>query len=268
MSDETINILFLGDIVGRPGREAVRVRLPELVREHAADLVIANGENLAGGLGVTPETAQEMLALGVDVLTMGNHVWKHREFMEYAKSEARILRPVNYPPGAPGYGAGVFQSHSGVTVGVLNLIGRIFMEPLDCPFRAADAEIEALRGKTRVIVVDFHAEATSEKVALGWHLSGRVSALIGSHTHVQTADERILPPGTAYITDVGMVGPRDSVIGVKRELIISRFRTGLPTKFEVATGPAVLCAVVVAVDTETGLARSITRVLELVALDE
>lgn len=263
-----MNILFIGDVVGRPGREALRARLPKLVQQYQVDFVIANAENSAGGLGVTPETAREMLACGVDVLTTGNHVWKHREFIEYAQGEARLLRPANYPSGAPGRGAGVFATPSGAQIGVLNLVGRVFMDPLDCPFRAALAEVEALRGKTRVIVVDFHAEATSEKVALGWHLCGRVSAVIGTHTHVQTADERLLPPGTAYITDAGMTGPRDSVIGIRRELVIERFLTSRPTRFGVAAGPVVLCAVVVAVDEETGMACSIQRVMELVELDE
>lgn len=259
-----MNLLFIGDVIGRPGRAAIQARLPGLVSRYQVDLTIANAENAAGGLGVTPTVAEELLGAGVDVLTTGNHVWRHREFADFAQSERRILRPANYPPGAPGQGAEVFETaHSG-PVAVLNLVGRVFMEPLDCPFRAADREIEALRGRTNLIVVDIHAEATSEKVALGWHLDGRVSAAIGTHTHVQTADERVLPGGTAYITDVGMTGPRDSVIGIRREPVIERFLTGLPTRFEVATGPVILNGVAVTIDAETGTARSIERVIELI----
>ncbi len=259
-----MNLLFIGDVIGRPGRAAIKTRLPAIISRYQVDFSIANAENAAGGLGVTQTVAEELLAAGVDVLTTGNHVWKHREFAEFAQSEHRIVRPANYPPGAPGRGAELFQTaHSG-PVAVFNLVGRVFMEPLDCPFRAADREIEALRGKTNLVVVDIHAEATSEKSALGWYLDGRVSAAIGTHTHVQTADERVLPGGTAYITDVGMTGPRDSVIGIRSEPVIERFVTGLPTRFEVATGPVILNAVVVRIDAETGTARSIERVIELI----
>jgi len=254
--------LFIGDIVGRPGRTAVRQRLPELVSRYQVEFTIANGENAAGGLGITPGVAEDLLSAGVDVLTTGTHVWRHREFLEFAQSERRVVRPANFPPGAPGRGAEVYvTAHSGA-IGVLNVVGRVFMEPLECPFRAADKGIEALHGKTNVIVVDIHAEASSEKVALGWHLDGRVGAVIGTHTHVQTADERVLPNGTAYITDVGMTGPRDSVLGIRREVVIERFLTGMPTRFEVAAGPAILNGVVVAIDPETGRARSIERVVE------
>ncbi len=257
-----MNLLFIGDIVGRPGRRALRAFLPDLVRRHQIDLAVANAENAAGGLGVTSEVAEELLAAGVDVLTTGNHVWRHRKFIEFAEADRRVLRPANSPPGVPGHGSEVYVTEHSGTVGVLNLVGRVFMEPLDCPFRAANREIEALRGRTNMIVVDMHAEATSEKAAMGWHLDGRASAVIGTHTHVQTADERILPAGTAYITDVGMTGPRDSVIGVKQEPIIERFLTGMPTRFEVATGPLMLSAVVVDIDPETGTARSVERVVE------
>jgi hypothetical protein len=263
-----LRLLFIGDVVGKPGREALRARLPGLVRQHAVDFTIANGENAAGGLGITPAVADELLSAGVNCLTTGNHVWKHREFAGYAATQPRVLRPANYPPGAPGRGAEVYTTpHSGA-VGVLSVVGRVFMEPLDCPFRAADREIEGLRGRTRVLVADIHAEATSEKVALGWYVDGRVSAVIGTHTHVQTADERILPKGTAYITDAGMTGPRDSVIGIRRDPVIQRFLSGMPTRFEVATGPVALSGVVVSVDDETGRARSIERFVEVVEADE
>jgi hypothetical protein len=259
-----MNILFIGDVVGKPGRQAVAARLPELVSSYGIDFTIANAENAAGGLGVTPGVADEMLALGINCLTTGNHVWKHREFIEYAAREPRIVRPANYPPGTPGRGAEVYLTLQGGSVGVLSVVGRVFMEPLDCPFRAADREIEALRGRTKVLVADLHAEASSEKVALGWYLDGRVAAAIGTHTHVQTADERILPKGTAYITDAGMTGPTESVIGIKREPVIERFLTGMPTKFEVAAGPVALSGVVVTVDEATGSARSIERVVEVI----
>jgi metallophosphoesterase (TIGR00282 family) len=263
-----VNILFVGDVVGKPGREAVRECLAELVRRHRIDFTIANAENAAGGLGVTPAVAEELLSAGVDCLTTGNHVWKHREFAEYASGERRVVRPANYPPGVPGRGSEVYAARQGGCVGVVSVVGRVFMQALDCPFRAADREIEAIRGKTKVLVVDIHAEASSEKVALGWYLDGRVAAAIGTHTHVQTADERILPKGTAYITDAGMTGPRDSVIGIKREPVIERFLTGMPTRFQVADGAVVLSGVVVTVDEETGNARSIERVTEVIEADE
>jgi len=257
-----LNLLFVGDIVGRPGRNGVRACLAGLVSRYGIDFTIANAENAAGGMGITTAVGEDLFAAGVDVLTTGNHVWRQRDAVSYVETEPRVLRPANYPPAAPGRGSEVFlTAHSG-PVGVLNLLGRTFMEPLDCPFRAADREIESLRGKTRVIVADVHAEATSEKLALGWYLDGRVSAVIGTHTHVQTADERVLPQGTAYITDVGMTGPRDSILGVRAEPIIERFVSGMPTRFEVAPGPVLLNAVVVSIDTETGTANSIERVIE------
>ncbi|MBN1459552.1 MAG: TIGR00282 family metallophosphoesterase [Armatimonadetes bacterium] len=263
-----MNVLFIGDVVGRPGRQALRACLPELVHRHEIDFTIANGENAAGGLGITPAVAEELFAAGVDALTTGNHVWRHKTFIEYAQTELRVVRPANYPPGTPGRGAHIYVTPRSGSIGVLSVAGRVFMEPLDCPFRAADREIEALRGKTDMIVVDIHAEATSEKVALGWYLDGRVAAALGTHTHVQTADERVLPNGTAYITDAGMTGPRDSVIGIKQHAIIERFLTSMPTKFEVATGPVVLNGVVVAIDEETGTARSIERVMEVIEAEE
>jgi metallophosphoesterase (TIGR00282 family) len=255
-----LNLLFIGDVVGRPGCEAVKACLADLVRRHQADFVIANGENTAGGMGITAQASEELFHAGVDVLTTGNHVWRQRDAIAFIDAEHRVLRPANYPPGTPGRGGEVFAtSHSG-TVGVVNVQGRTFMDPIDCPFRAADREIERIRGRTNVIILDVHAEATSEKLAMGWYLDGRVSAVIGTHTHVQTADERILPKGTGYITDVGMAGPRDSILGVRSELIIQRFLTGMPAKFELAGSPLMLNGVLVNIDTETGRARSIERV--------
>jgi len=238
----------------------VRARLKPLVQQFGADFVMANAENAAGGLGITRETAEELLAAGVHVLTSGNHIWRQREAVKLVEEEPRVLRPANFPSACPGRGAGVFVAPGGGKVGVLNVTGRTFMEPLDCPFRATDEEIPALQERTKVVVVDIHAEATSEKIALGWYLDGRVSAVLGTHTHVQTADERILPNGTAYITDVGMTGPRDSVLGVSRNAVIARFRTGMPHRFEVAPGPVLVNAVVVDIDEQTGSARTIERI--------
>ncbi len=255
-----MRLLFIGDIVGRPGRRALKENLPGLQRELDIDFVVANGENAAGGNGITREVARELLASGIDVITMGNHVWDHKEIFELIEREKRILRPANYPPGVPGVGLGVFETRGGVEIVVLNLAGRVFMPELDCPFRVADQLLEQLGDSQKVILVDFHAEATSEKMALGWYLAGRVSAVCGTHTHVQTADERVLPGGTAYITDVGMTGPRDSVIGVKKELVLSKFLTQLPRRFEVAPGPYQFNAVVIDIDDETGEARQIKRI--------
>jgi hypothetical protein len=259
-----LKLLFIGDIVGRPGRDAVKGCLADLVKRHQIDFVIANGENAAGGMGITSTVAEELFQAGVDVLTTGNHVWRQKEALTYLEAEPRVLRPANYPRGAPGRGGEVFvTSHTGA-IGVVNVQGRTFMEPIDCPFRAADMEIERLRGRANVILVDVHAEATSEKLAMGWYLDGRVSAVIGTHTHVQTADERILPKGTAYITDVGMTGPRDSILGVKAETIIQRFLTGMPARFELAEGTLLLGGAIVDIDTETGTANSIARVVQSV----
>jgi hypothetical protein len=262
-----MRLLFIGDVVGRPGRAAVRQRLAELVESEGITFVIANGENAAGGMGITAGVAQELLGLGVDVLTTGNHIWRHKEALTFLAQQPRVLRPANYPPRAPGFGSGVFAARDSELVGVINLVGRTFMEPVDCPFRAADREIEALRGTTRTIVVDVHAEATSEKVAMGWYLDGRVSAVIGTHTHVQTADERVLPKGSACIADVGMTGPRDSILGVQAGAVIARFLSGLPHRFELAPGPVLLNAVLVDTDPERGGARSIRRVVELVEIE-
>jgi hypothetical protein len=255
-----MNLLFIGDVVGRPGRRAVAQWLPALRRELRADFVIANGENSAGGFGVTPETFNDLTAAGADVVTGGNHIWHTREAPALLDGEPRLLRPANYPPGAPGRGAGVFAAAGGTRVGVLNLEGRAFMQPLLSPFDCAREEIERLRAETRVIFVDMHAEATSEKAALAWYLDGRVSAVVGTHTHVQTADERVLPGGTAFITDAGMTGPRDSIIGMSRETVLPRFLTLLPARFEVASGPAQLNGVFIEIDAETGHATAIRRV--------
>ncbi|MCL6553045.1 MAG: TIGR00282 family metallophosphoesterase [Firmicutes bacterium] len=253
-----MRILFVGDVTGRPGRRILARRLPQLRREHAIDVVLANGENAAGGMGLTADTAAELFAAGVDVVTGGNHIWKNREVYALLDSDPRILRPANYPAGVPGRGAAAVRI-AGTTLGVLNLEGRVFMQALDDPFRIAREEAARLRTITPAIVVDFHAEATSEKVAMGWYLDGRVSAVVGTHTHVQTADERVLPGGTAYITDVGMTGPRDGIIGMAREGILERFLTQLPVRFQVAAGPVQLNAVVVEIAGD-GRATAIQRI--------
>lgn len=261
------NLLFIGDIVGRSGRRAVRVLLPELSRAYRPDAVIANGENAAGGFGLTKETADELLGCGVTVLTTGNHVWNKKEFYRSLDADERIVRPANYPRGAPGRGATVVRLPNGVRLGVINISGRVFMAPLDCPFRAVDRLILEVSRECDIVAVDFHAEATSEKVAMGHFLDGRAACVVGTHTHVQTADERILPQGTAYITDLGMTGPADSVLGVRKDTVIERFLSGLPAKFETAQGSAELQGVAVAVDASTGKARHIERV-RMTAPDE
>ncbi|MDR7418357.1 MAG: TIGR00282 family metallophosphoesterase [Armatimonadota bacterium] len=257
-----MNLLFVGDVTGKPGRRILADRLPALRRAHGLDVVIANGENAAGGVGLTAGVAAELFAAGVDILTGGNHIWQNREAYDLLDAEPRVLRPANYPPGVPGRGAAVITTPGGARIGVLNLQGRVFMSHIDDPFRAGREHARSLRASVPVVVVDFHAEATSEKVALGWYLDGRVSAVVGTHTHVQTADERLLPGGTAYITDVGMTGPRDGVIGMAREAILERFLTQLPTRFEVAPGPVQLNAVLIRVD-EAGRATAIERVSAL-----
>ena len=256
--------MFLGDVVGKPGRKAVVDAVPHLIATSGVDFVIANCENASGGVGVDPRAASELLQVGVDVLTSGNHIWAKRDIVEYLRDSDVLLRPLNFAPMTPGRGVTVKRSRSGVDVAVVNLIGRVFMGLYDCPFRAVDAALESLRSRTRIVIVDMHAEATSEKVAMGWHLDGRVTAVLGSHTHVQTADERVLPQGTAYLTDAGMCGPRDSVIGVKRDLVIQRFLTQMPTRFEVASGPALLQGALIDVDEGSGRARSITRIQQTV----
>lgn len=234
-------------------------RLPALRRAYGVDAVIANGENAAGGAGLTAGVAAELFAAGVDAITGGNHIWQNREAYDLLDSDPRVLRPANYPPGVPGRGAAVITAAGGATMGVLNLQGRVFMMSIDDPFRVGREQAALLRKSAPVVVVDFHAEATSEKVAMGWYLDGAVSAVIGTHTHVQTADERILPGGTAYISDAGMTGPRDGIIGMAREAILERFLTQLPARFEVAPGPVQLNAVVLSVDAD-GRATAIERV--------
>ncbi len=227
---------------------------------HGADIVIANGENAAGGFGITPDTANELYRQGITLLTSGNHIWDKKDNSGYLDREERLIRPLNYPPGTPGRGSAVVETPGGVKVGVLNLEGRVYMKNLDCPFRVADTELEQLRRETPIILVDIHAEATSEKAALGWYLDGRVSAVVGTHTHVQTADERILPGGTAYITDVGMTGSFDSVIGIDKHQAIQRFLTQQPVKFDIPKKDLRINAVVIGVDTTTGKAVSIERI--------
>ncbi|MDA8227895.1 MAG: TIGR00282 family metallophosphoesterase [Desulfitobacterium hafniense] len=251
-----MQILFIGDIVGKPGRQAIKQFLGLLKKEYNIQLTIANAENAAGGNGLTKDVAEELFSLGIDFLTMGNHVWDQRAILDFIDHETRLIRPANYPTGAPGKGFGFIRSN-GYKIGILNLSGRVFLPPLDDPFSSAIRWVNQIAAEASIILVDFHAEATSEKVALGWFLDGKVTAVLGTHTHVQTADARILPNGTAYITDVGMTGPRDSVLGVKKEVIINKFITQMPVKFELASGPIQLNGVVLEVDEKTGKCQSI-----------
>jgi metallophosphoesterase (TIGR00282 family) len=253
-----MNILMVGDVFGEPGRRALQTLLPRLKREHAIDVTVVNVENAAAGFVVTPQLCRDFLDQGVDVMTSGNHIWDKKEIIAYIAKENLLLRPANFPVGTPGSGHVTVKSGPH-RVAVLNLMGRVFMQPNDCPFRKADEIVPELRRETPVVVVDMHCEATSESQAMGWYLDGRVSAVVGTHRHVQTADERILPGGTAYITDLGMTGPVDSVIGVDKAIILERFLTQMPVKFEPAKGPAALHGVVIAVDPETGRASSIQR---------
>jgi 2',3'-cyclic-nucleotide 2'-phosphodiesterase len=255
-----MNLLFIGDIVGRPGRELVRKGLRGLVDKHSIDLVIANAENSAAGFGVTKDIGDALLDYGVDVMTSGNHIWDKKEVLDYIPTQPKLLRPANYPAGVPGRGSYVARTGDGRAVGVINVMGRVFMLNIDDPFQVVLKEIEAVRAKTKIIVVDFHAEATSEKVAMGWHLDGKVTLVVGTHTHVQTADERILPNGTAYLTDAGMTGPHDSIIGMEREPSLARFLNGMPSRFEPATGNPRLNGVIVSADEATGRATAVTRV--------
>ncbi|MDD2751669.1 MAG: TIGR00282 family metallophosphoesterase [Candidatus Omnitrophica bacterium] len=255
-----MKILFIGDIVGSPGRAAIKELLPGLKKEHGLDFVIANAENASGGSGITLKVAEELFASGVSVLTSGDHIWKKREIFELINQEERILRPLNFPAGAPGRGENVFKSQNSVKIGVINLQGRVFMEALECPFKAARKAIEELSKETKIIIIDMHAEATSEKVALGWYVDGLASAVLGTHTHIQTADEKILPQGCAFITDVGMTGPYDSVIGRRKEDVLERFITAVPVRFEVAEGDIQLHGVVLEIDESTGKAKSIVRI--------
>jgi metallophosphoesterase (TIGR00282 family) len=262
-----VNILFVGDIFGSAGRRIVREHIGHIRHAHVADLTIINAENAAGGFGLTPQIAEELFDLGADVLTTGNHVWDKRELIDYMNAAPadsqergrRVLRPANYQPGVPGHGVYEGTTEAGVDYAVIDLQGCVFMNTTNDPFHAVDALLKGIKAK--VIVVDFHAEATSEKVAMGWHLDGRVTAVLGTHTHIPTADERLLANGTAYQTDVGMSGPYDSVIGVERELVLRKFLTGMPSKFEAAKGNPKMCATLVACDSTTGRASHIQRIM-------
>jgi hypothetical protein len=254
-----MNLLFIGDIMGEPGRRVLLKHLSKAIREHHIDVVVGNGENAAGGFGITPDIAEELFDLGLSAITLGNHAWDKREAMEYLDKEPRVIRPANYPDGVPGKGTCVIETNQGERVGVLQLMGRVFMPMVDCPFRVAERELAQLTAKTDYIFVDMHAETTSEKMAMGYFLDGKVSAVLGTHTHVQTADEQILPQGTGYLTDVGMTGPVKSVIGMKPNLVIQKFLTQLPRRFEVAPGPSVLCGAVVQIDRATRKTTHISR---------
>jgi len=263
-----MKLLFIGDIVGRPGRELVRRWLKTIREAYAIDLVIANVENAAGGAGVTREITDELLNQGIQVLTSGNHIWDKREVLEFIGAVPQLVRPANYPAGTPGGGSHVWRGPHGEAVGVINAMGRVFMASLDDPFAVVTQEIAKVRADgARIIVVDFHAEASSEKLAFGWYLDGQVTAVLGTHTHVQTADDRVLPGGTAYISDVGMTGAHDGVIGMERSAVIARFTTGLPMRYESAVGDPRLHAVVVTADPDTGRATAIERLsLDIAAL--
>jgi len=256
-----MNLLFIGDVVGKPGRSVISEQLPLLRNRHKVDLVVANAENIADGAGITKKTAEELFAAGVDVMTNGNHAWDKKEALEYITTEPRLLRPHNYPEGTPGTGWFVISVASGHRVGILNLMGNVYMQPtLACPFAAAARALAAKPEDVKMVLVDLHAEVTSEKMAMSWFLDGRVSAVVGTHTHVPTADERVLPQGTGYITDVGMTGCYDSVIGMDTQKSLRRFVLKLPERFEVAEGLGTLCGVLLDIDEKTGLCRAITRI--------
>lgn len=255
-----MKLLFIGDIVGKPGRELVRRGVAPIVAAHGIDFVIANGENSAAGFGITREIGDQLLSYGVEVLTSGNHIWDKKEALDYIAREPRLLRPANYPTGVPGKGAYLATAANGVKVGVVNVMGRVFLAAIDDPFTTASREIAALKQSgAQIVFVDVHAEVTSEKIAMGWYLDGHATAVVGTHTHVQTADERVLPKGTAYLTNVGMTGPHDGVIGVEKEAVITKFLNALPTRFETASGDPRLNAVVITADPATGRATTIER---------
>jgi 2',3'-cyclic-nucleotide 2'-phosphodiesterase len=254
-----MKILFIGDVVGRPGRDALRNHLANILEERKIDLCIANAENSASGNGITPRLVEELLSLQIDILTSGNHIWDKKEVLGYFEHQPRLLRPANYPPMAPGKGVFVGKTREEIPFAVVNLQGRVFMPAIDCPFRTAETVLQGLSPETKVVFIDFHAEATAEKQAFGFHFDGKVSAIVGTHTHVVTADEQILPKGTAYITDVGMTGPHDSIIGVSKDSILPKFISQIPARFEVATGDVRINGVEVDVDPETGLAVQICR---------
>ncbi|NLD50694.1 MAG: TIGR00282 family metallophosphoesterase [Clostridiaceae bacterium] len=257
-----MNVLFIGDIVGNPGRKAAKEMIQKLKKEMNIDFCIANGENSAGGSGITYVVAQELYKCGIHAITLGNHTWSKREITNFIDSDTRIVRPANYPAELPGKGSAIINGEK-AKIGVVNLLGRVYMDSVDCPFKAAEREIEHLKSFVKVVLVDMHAEATSEKSAMAWHLDGRVSCVLGTHTHVQTADERILPCGTAYISDVGMTGPYDGIIGVNRDIVIEKFITHMPLKFEIAHGPVQFNAVYLEIDEKTGKTLSIQRIYHL-----
>ena len=261
--NQGMRILFIGDVFGQPGRRIVKELLPALVGEYDPDLVLANGENAAGGFGITPPIVEELLDMGIAVLTSGNHIWDKKEIYAYLNehSDGRLLRPANYPHSAPGHGLYLGKTRSGFGYAVLNLQGRVFMSPIDCPFRTADEQLAKIPAEVKIRIVDMHAEATSEKISMGWYLDGRVTAVVGTHTHIPTADETILPRGAAYITDLGMTGPYDSVIGIEKQSVIQKFLSQLPVRFEVAKGDVRLNAVLVEADPLTGRAASIQRIV-------
>lgn len=259
-----MKILFIGDIVGNPGRKAAREMIQTIRSEMPFDYCIANGENSAGGIGITYVAAQELYRAGVDAITMGNHTWSKKEITNFIESDTKLVRPANYPSGLPGRGSTVIDGK----LGVINLLGKVYIEGADCPFRAAEREIEHLKNFVKVIVIDMHAEATSEKCALAWHVDGRVSAVLGTHTHVQTSDERILPCGTAFLTDAGMTGPHEGVLGVDRELVLEKFLTHMPVRFEVAKGLVQFNAVHLEVDEKTGRTLAIKRIAKVFKLSE
>ena len=256
-------VLFIGDIVGEPGRRSITNNIHRVSEQYRVDIVIGNAENVAGGFGLTPDLANDLFDLGFSALTTGNHVWDKKEMVGYIRKEPRILRPANYPDGTPGQGSFVIERPNGEKIGLIQVMGRAFMPALDCPFRVVKREVEKLQAQTPCIIVDMHAETTAEKMAMGYFLDGQVTAVVGTHTHVQTADEQILPKGTAYLTDIGMTGPVNSVIGMKKELVIDKFLTQMPRRFEVASGPAVLGATVIELDPATGKAVGIQRVREI-----
>lgn len=254
-----MNILFIGDVVGRPGRNYLAENLQKILLENDIDFTIVNGENSAGGVGITKSTYDELLGMGVDMITLGNHSWAKKEIFEFIEEADKLVRPANYPLNTPGKGYRIAEK-AGKRIAVINLCGRVFMDCIECPFKIADEILEEIRDKADIIIVDFHAEATSEKLAIGWYLDGRVNAVLGTHTHVQTSDERILPNGTAYITDTGMTGPRDSILGVEKDIVIRKFITGMPARFEVANGQTLLGAVKVVIDSNNDVV-SINRII-------
>lgn len=257
-------VLMIGDIVGRPGRSAVKALVKDYRRKHKVDIIIANGENAAGGNGITEEIANELYNNYIDIITMGNHTWDKRDIINFIEHEPRLIRPANYPPNTPGRGSNVYRFNNGIKLGVINLSGRVFLTPLDCPFRVGEQIVKEMRNITKNIIIDIHAEATSEKIAFGWYMDGKVSAVIGTHTHVQTADDRILPGGTGYITDVGMTGPRDSVLGVDKEIVIEKFINQMPVRFEVAKGVKQLNGLLLDIDEKTGKTIKIERIQEII----